>query len=69
MNCLECENFTVKIEGCEAIEFCSIRGKLFAPYLERPIPCCSGNCMILESSFFMQLEEVAKNCEHFRRRG
>ena len=67
MNCTLCEHFTFKLEDGRPVEYCEIRGRLFLPYLERLSPCCGTAC-VLESSFYLQLEEVARNCEHFRRR-
>jgi len=69
MNCLECENFSFELRNGKIVEICRIKGELSLPFLERLATCCNhSTCSSFDSIFFMELEKIAENCEHFRRR-
>jgi len=69
MNCFECENFSFDLKGERIVELCRIKGELSSPFLEKPAMCCNySTCSSFDSIFFMELEKIAENCEHFKRR-
>jgi hypothetical protein len=50
----------------EPVESCRIIGELKEPFLDRLAPCCGSSSF--ESIFFVELEEISKNCEYFSKK-